>query len=83
MTNDKEMNESEYTWNDYVIVKKSAPKQFHLGEIGLICGMSEIKFEEIAKEFHAELGDWIYLIKFEDGSSIDVAGRFLEKYPEV
>ncbi|HEV3269418.1 MAG TPA: hypothetical protein VGZ69_02075 [Candidatus Rhabdochlamydia sp.] len=82
MTNHKEINESEYTWNDYVIVKKNAPKQFHPGEIGVVCGMSEIEREEIAKEFHAELGDWFYIVEFGDGSSVDVAGRFLEKYPE-
>ncbi|MGL5627153.1 MAG: hypothetical protein ACRDDW_06565 [Candidatus Rhabdochlamydia sp.] len=76
------MNESEYTWNDYVIIDKDAPEQFHPGEIGVICGMSEIEFEEIAKKYYAELGDWFYLIEFKDGSSIQVAGRFLEKYPE-
>ncbi|MGL5263325.1 MAG: hypothetical protein ACRDAI_01925 [Candidatus Rhabdochlamydia sp.] len=44
--------------------------------------MSEIEREEIAKEFHAEVGEWFYTVEFGDGSSIDVAGRFLEKYPE-
>ena len=44
--------------------------------------MSEIRFEKIAKKYHTELGEWTYTIEFEDGSDIQVAGRFLEKYPE-
>ena len=44
--------------------------------------MSMIKFEEIAKKYHSKLGDWIYTIEFEDGSDIQIAGRFLEKYQD-
>lgn len=77
MENKKE--EYEYTWNDSVAIKKEAPGQFHPGKIGVICGMSEIKFEEIAKKYHSKLGDWIYTIEFEDWSDIQMAGRFLEK----
>ncbi|VHO05290.1 immunity 53 family protein [Candidatus Rhabdochlamydia sp. T3358] len=72
---------NEYAWNDYVIIKQDAPEQFCPGEIGVVCGMSEIKFEDIAKKYQSELGDWIYLIKFETGREFRVAGRFLERYP--
>lgn len=37
-------------------------------------------FEEIAKKYQSELGDWIYTVEFGDGSDIQVAGCFLEKY---
>ncbi len=74
---------NEYEWDDHVIIKKDAPEQFCPGRTGVVCYMWEIKFEDIAKEFFSELGDWIYIIKFKTGREIRVAGRFLEKYPEV
>lgn len=74
-----ENKKEEYTWNDSVAIKKEAPGQFHPGKIGVVCGMSEIKFEEIAKKYHSKLGDWIYTVEFEDGSDIQVAGCFLEE----
>ena len=74
---------NEYTWDDHVIIKKDAPEQFCPGRTGVICRMWEIKFEDIAKKYQSELGDWIYLIKFKTGREFRVAGRFLEKYPEV
>ncbi|HEV3269419.1 MAG TPA: immunity 53 family protein [Candidatus Rhabdochlamydia sp.] len=74
---------NEYEWDDRVIIKKDAPEQFCPGRIGVVCYMWEIKFEDIAKEFCSELGDWIYLIKFKTGREIRVAGRFLEEYSEV
>lgn len=81
---ENELSENnEYTWDDRVIVKKDAPEQFYPGRIGTVCRMWEIKFENIAKEFCSELGDWIYLIELETGREIRVAGHFLEKYPEV
>lgn len=70
----------DYTWNDLVVVKPEAPKQFHPGEGGVICGMSKIKFEAIAKKYHSHVGDWIYAVKCEDGHNIDVPECFLEKY---
>lgn len=82
MMNNEEMNENKYTWNDFVFIKKDAPKSFHPGKVGVVCGMSKIKFEEIARKYHSQLGDWIYTIEFEDGSDIIVTDRFLEKYEE-
>jgi hypothetical protein len=72
-----------FTWNDYVLIKKEAPEPFHPGEVGVVCGMSKIKFDEIAKKYHSDLGDWLYTVEFEGGSDIQVAGRFLEKYEET
>ena len=71
---------NEYTWDDHVIVKKDAPEQFCPGRIGVVCYMWEIRFEDIAKKYQSELGDCIYLIKFETGREIRIAGRFLEMY---
>ena len=82
MKNNDKVKSIRYDWNDSVLVKIDAPKQFHPGEVGVICGMSEIKFEEIAKKYHAELGDWIYTVEFQNGNDIQVAGCFLEKHQE-
>ena len=72
----------EYTWDDYVIVKEDAPKISYPGKTGTVCYMWEIKREETAKKYHTELGDWLYLIRRRYGTTIRVAGRFLEKYEE-
>jgi len=74
----EEIEDNKFTWNDVVMVKNNTPELFHPGEIGVICGMSKIKFEEIAKKYHSKVGDWIYTVEFGDGSDIQVAGRFLE-----
>lgn len=71
-----------YMCEDSVIIKQDAPKQFYPGEIGVVCCMWEIKREETAKEYHSELGDWLYLIRRKYGTTIRVPGRFLEKYTE-
>lgn len=73
---------NEYTWDDSVIIRKDAPKQFFPGEIGTIFRMWEIKREDIAKEYRSELGDWLYVVELKNGRKVHVAGRFLEKYPE-
>jgi len=81
MSNNEE-SECKYTWNDYVYIKNNAPELFHPGEIGVICGMSKIKFEETAKKYHSKIGDWIYTIEFGDGSDIQVPEIYLEKYQD-
>ena len=48
--------------------------------MGIICGMSKIVFEEIAKNYNCELGSWIYTVGFGDGSHIQVLENYLERY---
>lgn len=80
MGNHGHSDECKYTWNDVVIIKKEVPVQFHPGEIGVVCGMSKIEFEDIANKYHSELGSWIYTIEFGDGSDIQVPENYLEKF---
>ena len=61
-----------------VSIKKEASKECHYGKVGVVCGMSKIKFEQIAKKYHSKIGDWIYTVKVEDGSNILVTGCYLE-----
>lgn len=82
MTDNEEISKCKYTWNDYVSIKKNSPNLFHPGEIGVICGMSKIKFEETAKKYHSKIDDWIYTVEFGDGSDIQVPECYLEPYSD-
>jgi len=64
-----------------VFIRNSAPSLFHPGIVGVICGISKIKFEEIAKKYDAKVGDWIYTVEFGDGSDVQVPEIYLERYP--
>ena len=75
-------NESEYTWNDWVYILKKAPQKFHPGEIGVVCGMSKIEYEEIAIEYNSKVRHWMYTVEFVNGSDVCVPGEYLKKYVE-
>lgn len=72
--------DNKYTWNDLVSILKEAPQKYHPGKVAIVCGMFKIEFEEIAKKYNYELGSWIYIVEFEDGSDIEVPENYLEKY---
>lgn len=67
------------TWNDLVLIKKEAPLKYHPNKIGMVCGMSKIVFEPIAKKYHCPLGTWLYTIKFQDGTNFQILENYLEK----
>jgi hypothetical protein len=71
--------DNKYTWNDQVSIKKEAPKECHPGEVAVVCGMTKITFEEIAKKYHSKVGDWIYTVDFGDGIFIEIPESYLEK----
>jgi hypothetical protein len=72
------VDNNKFTWNDFIVIKNDAPNQFHPGEIGVICGISKIESDEMAKKYHSSVGSWIYTIEFNNGSDIQVAESFLE-----
>jgi hypothetical protein len=76
--NDKFEN-NKFDWNNVVIVKNDAPKYLHPGEIASICGMEKVEFENVAKRYHTEIGNWIYTIEFNDGSDITIPEMYLDK----
>ncbi|NGX32587.1 MAG: hypothetical protein K1060chlam4_00636 [Candidatus Anoxychlamydiales bacterium] len=49
-------------------------------QAAVICGMEKIKSESLAKKYNSKLGEWLYTIEFEDGSSIEVPECYLEPY---
>ncbi|NGX56758.1 MAG: hypothetical protein K1060chlam5_01004 [Candidatus Anoxychlamydiales bacterium] len=79
---DNEKEDNKFTWGDPVLVKKNAPQIFHPGEFASICGIDKIVMEKEANEFFCKIGEWIYIVEFEDGSSIEVPECYLEKYKE-
>jgi len=78
--NDKEDNT--FTWGDPVLVKKSAPQSYLPGEFASICGITKVTTEKLANFYHSEINTWVYTIEYEDGSSIEIPERYLEKYEE-
>ena len=72
--------ENKFTWGDPVIIKKSAPRNFHPGEFASVCGLYKITSEESASKFKCKIGDWIYTIEFTDGSDMQIAESYLENY---
>ena len=78
----KEDEDNKFTWGDSIIILKEAPKQFHPGEFGSICGFYKIKSEETAKELICTKGDWVYTVEFEDGHDIQIAECYLDFYKD-
>lgn len=76
----EKIEDHKFTWGDPIIIAKSAPAKFHPGEFASICGFYRIGSEENAKEFQCDIGDWLYTVEFPDGSDLQVAEVYLEKY---
>ena len=79
----KEMEDNKFSWGDPVIIKNNAPSFFHPGEVASICGMTKITSSIGADQFLCSIGDWVYLVEFEDGSDIEIAECYLEKSEEI
>jgi hypothetical protein len=68
----------EFTWGDAVIVKPAAKAQFRPGSIAEIVGMRKVETKAQEKDFDASIGSALYLIEFQDGSSLEIPGALLE-----
>ncbi len=71
---------NKFTWADPVVIIKNAPIRFHPGKVASVCGLNKVISEEAAIEFQCKVGDWIYTVEFPDGSDIEIAEPYLEKY---
>jgi hypothetical protein len=78
MASDKILNNT-LTWGDDAKIIESAPKRYHPGEEGSVCGVYEIIDESVANEFSQEMGSKFYTIEFGDGSSVEVPEMYLKK----
>ncbi len=71
---------NKFTWGDAVLIKKDAPNNFRPGEFASICGMNKIAAKNETNETHCDNWEWLYIIEYEDGSSVEVPESYLEKY---
>ena len=71
---------NKFTWGDAVLVRKNAALIYRPGEFASICGIDQIITENEAGKFGCAVGDCVYIIEFEDGSDIEIAECYLEKY---
>ncbi len=79
----KEIKEdNKFTWGEAVLVKKNAPQTFHPGEFASICSVIKLDPEDLLKDPSLMSAKWLYTIEFEDGSSIEIPEKYLEKYEE-
>ncbi len=69
-----------YTWNDSVLIKSNAPSSYFPGKSAAVCGIEQVKSQELASEFEIKIGDWLYTVEFGDGSSIEVPEIYLQEY---
>jgi len=74
-----ETDDTKFTWGEPVYVKQNAPLVFHPGEFTSICGIDKILSQKEAGELFCKNQEWIYLVEFEDGSSMEIPECYLEK----
>ena len=74
--------DNKFTWGDAVLIKQDSPKPYRPGEFASICGIDKVISQKEADQFLCKNGEWIYLIEYEDGSSIEIPELYLEKYKE-
>jgi hypothetical protein len=74
--------ENKFTLGDAIIVALHAPHRFFPGESASVSNFYKITSEEGAKEFQCNVGDWIYTVEFSDGSDLQIAEHYLEKYDD-
>jgi hypothetical protein len=62
--------------------KENALPVYRLGEIALICGIDKITTQKKADELNCKNGEWIYIVEYEDGSSIEIPESYLDFYKD-
>ncbi len=70
---------NKFSYGDSVIVRNSAPLNLRPGEYASVCSVGQILLNQEAEQLECNVGDWIYTIEFEDGSSIQIIERYLDR----
>lgn len=66
------------TWGDTVRVKDDVPPAMCPGRLAAVCGMRKVETSEQANQFGCGIGTVVYLVEFEDGSSVEIPEELLE-----
>jgi hypothetical protein len=74
------MKSTQFTWGETVRIRRTAPQHFRPGELAEICGMWTVETEANASARGSSIGSTTYTIEFGDGTSVEIAEQYLEKY---
>jgi len=73
---------NKFSWGDAVIVKKNALPIYRPREFASICGIDKITTQKEANELNCKNGEWIYIVEYEDGTSIEIPESYLDFYKD-
>lgn len=71
--------QNHFEYGQIVKIKDDSPAEYNPGVIGSICGMKMIDSASLAQRFNAAIGEWLYIVEFSNGNSIELPERFLKK----
>ena len=71
------MKNNKYSWGDSIKVKAEAPIHLNPGNVGEVVGFFEIESNEESEKYNKNVGTYIYLIEFTDGTQIEIPEDFL------
>jgi hypothetical protein len=69
-----------FNWGDTLIIKKDVPPDFHPGEVVSVCSVIKMNSDDVKKFSTIMQSNWMYIVEFGDGNSIELPEDFLEKY---
>ena len=69
---------SKATWGDTVRIKETASAQSRPGSLAAVCGIRDVQIAEIANLFNCQIGTFLYLVEFSDGTSIELPESLVE-----
>lgn len=69
-----------FTWGDTVRVRSQAPREARPGALAEIVGIRTIDTDPQVVQFGAPLGTQVYVVEFEDGTSVELAEPLLEPF---
>jgi hypothetical protein len=71
------------TWGDSVRVRPEAAAEARPGATASVCGIRKVETREQGLEYGVTIGTTLYLIEFDDGTSIEVPEAWLEACDDV
>lgn len=66
-----------YDYGDSVTVNNNAPARYRPKAKGSLCGVRRVEMDEQAKAANTSVGTTLWLVEFEDGSSVEVPEEYL------
>jgi len=67
-----------YSWGDVVVLKKQSSESFNKDEAAVVSGFCRITQQNLSEKFNKKIGDWLYIIKFENGKEMLISEECIE-----